>query len=72
MNDKQQKNILNKLIEKHTEIMERFTITRVSNKDVNKLRNEFVLNVENLNGRRNSKTVPVPDRRKISLAQLTR
>lgn len=52
--------------------MERFTITRVSNKEVNKLRNEFVLNVDNLNGRRNSKTVPVPDRRKISLAQLTR
>lgn len=52
--------------------MERFTITRVSNKDVNKLRNEFILKVDSLNGRRNSKTVPVPDRRKISLAQLTR
>jgi hypothetical protein len=58
--------------------MERFTITRVSNRDVHKdlskIRNEVALNVDELNNmRRNSRTVPnLGDGRKFSLAQLTR
>lgn len=58
--------------------MERFTITRVSNKDVhkdhlNKIRHEIALNVGELNMRRNSRTVPnLGEARKFSLAQLTR
>lgn len=59
--------------------MDRFKVTRVSNKDINcdikKIRNEISLNVGDLNNfRRNSRTVPANfnDRRKISLAQLTR
>lgn len=58
--------------------MERFTITRVSNKDVhkdlNKIRNEIAINVGELNNmRRNSRTVPnLGEARKFSLAQLTR
>jgi hypothetical protein len=58
--------------------MERFTITRVSNRDVrkdlNKIRNEIAINVDDLNNmRRNSRTVPnLGDGRKFSLAQLTR
>lgn len=66
--------------------MERFTITRVSNKDVGdsankevhrgltKMRNEIAINVGELNNmRRNSRTVPnLGEARKFSLAQLTR
>lgn len=60
--------------------MERFTITRVSNKDVNNDNNrergnaEVSLNVNELIARKNSHTVPTnaPDRRKFSFAQLTR
>lgn len=56
--------------------MERFTITRVSNKDISngKTRNEVALNVDELNNiRRNSRTVPIlGEARKFSLAQLTR
>lgn len=66
--------------------MERFTITRVSNKEVgdnaskeanrglSKIRNEIAINVGELNNmRRNSRTVPnLGEARKFSLAQLTR
>lgn len=54
--------------------MERFTVTRVSNKDVGRFRNEIAVNVNELkNMRKNSRTVPNPgDARKFSLAQLTR
>lgn len=56
--------------------MERFTITRVNNDDVtaNNGTAEVVLNVNEINMRKNSHTVPVtsPDRRKFSFAQLTR
>ena len=60
--------------------MDRFSVSRVSdktpkNRHVNNLRNEIALNIGELNGRRNSKTVPNLgdfDRRKFSLAQLTR
>lgn len=57
--------------------MERFSITRVSNKDahkdLNKIRHELALNVGDLNIRRNSRTVPnLGEARKFSLAQLTR
>lgn len=70
----------------HWKTMERFTITRVSNKDVgdsankevhrglSKMRNEIAINVGELNNmRRNSRTVPnLGEARKFSLAQLTR
>lgn len=54
--------------------MERFTVTRVSDKNINKPHNEISLNVNELNARKNSRTVPAstPDRRKFSFAQLTR
>lgn len=55
--------------------MERFTITRVSDKNINKPSHEVALNVSELDDvRRNSRTVPAstPDRRKFSFAQLTR
>lgn len=56
--------------------MERFTITRVSNKELpsNKFRTEVAINVGELNNiRRNSRTVPtMGESRKFSLAQLTR
>lgn len=59
--------------------MERFTVTRVSNKnlqnDDNRKGNaEVSLNVNELIARKNSQTVPVGfhDRRKFSWAQLTR
>lgn len=56
--------------------MDRFTITRVSDKNINKPPQiEVSLNVGDLDhGRRNSRTVPAstPDRRKFSFAQLTR
>jgi hypothetical protein len=58
--------------------MERFTITRVSNgkvnNNLNKIRNEIAINVDDLNNmRRNSRTVPnMGEGRKFSLAQLTR
>lgn len=55
-------------------VMERFTVTRVSDKNINKPP-EVSLNISELqNARRNSKTVPAstPDRRKFSFAQLTR
>lgn len=59
--------------------MERFTVTRVSNKDMNNDNNkrgttEVSLNVNDLIHRKNSHSVPVSsiDRRKFSFAQLTR
>mgnify|MGYP003428851336 FL=1 len=55
--------------------MERFTVTRVSDKNINKTNHEVALNVSELdNARKNSRTVPAstPDRRKFSFAQLTR
>lgn len=58
--------------------MERFTVTRVSNNDVQpdhvkKFRTEIAINVNELNKRKNSRTVPnIGERRKFSLAQLTR
>lgn len=58
-------------------ISDRFTVSRVpQNNDAGSFRNEVQLNVDNLNARRNSRTVPAlpsdSDRRKFSLAQLTR
>lgn len=55
--------------------MERFTVTRVSNKEANlnnRNNTEVTLDVGEL--RKNSHSVPVnsPDRRKFSFAQLTR
>lgn len=54
--------------------MERFTVTRVSNKDLGRYHNEIAVNVNELNNmRRNSRTVPnYSEGRKFSLAQLTR
>lgn len=52
--------------------MERFTVTRVSNKDINTNKNEIAMNVNELNSmRKNSRTVPAASR-KFSFAQLTR
>lgn len=51
--------------------IERFTISRVSDNDIKNLRNEIALHVES--PRKASRTVPGSvDRRKFSLAQLTR
>ncbi|KAL7038044.1 hypothetical protein ACKWTF_009435 [Chironomus riparius] len=59
--------------------MERFTVTRISNKDMNNDNSkrgtaEVSLNVNDLYHRKNSHSVPVSsiDRRKFSFAQLTR
>lgn len=55
--------------------MERFTVTRVSDKNINLTPREVTLNVSELNNaRKNSRTFPASttDRRKFSFAQLTR